>query len=100
SAPYARLAMQQLAPQSAEFPQTQQLVSTLRALTIEIGVGSDIQTRFEAACASPNDANSLATLLQAGLLYERYQVGNSNPDLAAMLDQAQVATLGDRLDVA
>jgi hypothetical protein len=99
SAPYARLAMQQLAPQTAEFPQAQQIASKLRALTLEISAGSSIQTYFEAVCASPDDASALAALLQAGFLFRRYQVANTNPDLAAMLDQAEVAPSGDRLDV-
>ena len=100
SAPYARLAMQQLAPQTAELPQAQHLVSKLRALTLEIGTaGNGVQTRFEALCASPDDATGFTVLLQAGLLYQRYQVANSNPDLAAMLGQAEVAPSGDRLDV-
>ena len=49
--------------------------------------------------ASSDDANTFAALLQAGLLYQRYQVTNSNPHLAAMLDQAEVTPSGDRLDV-
>jgi len=99
SAPYTRLAMQQLVPQASQFPQSQQLVSKLHALTIEIAAGSGVEARFEAVCATPDDANTFAALLQAGLLYQRYQVGNSNPDLAAMLDQARIAPAGDRLDV-
>jgi len=99
SAPYARLAMQQLAPQTAEFPQARQIDSKLRGLTIEISAGSSIQTYFEAVCASPDDASALATLLQAGFLYQRYQVTNSNPHLADMLGQTEVTPSGDRLDV-
>jgi hypothetical protein len=99
SARYARLAMPQLVPQTAEFPQAQELAAKLRALTIEIGYGHGIQTNFEALCESPDDANTLAALLQAGLFYEKSQVGSSNPDLAAMLGNAGVARWGDRLDV-
>ena len=99
SAPYARLAMQQLVPQTAEFPQARQLVSNLRALTIEISVANGVQAHFEAACVSPDDANAIAVLLQAGLLYQSYQVADSNPDMAAMLLQAEVAPFGDRLEV-
>ena len=92
SAPYARLAMRQLAPQTAEFPQAQQLISKLRALTLEIrSAGTGVQTHFEVLCASPDNANAFADLLQAGLLYQRYQAANSNPDLAAALSQAGVA---------
>jgi hypothetical protein len=99
SAPYARLAMQQLAPQTTEFPQAQQIASKLRALTLAITAGSSIQAYFEAVCVSPDDASALAALLQAGLLYQRYQVTNSNPRMAAMLDQAEVTPSGDHLDV-
>jgi hypothetical protein len=99
SAPYARVAMQQLAQQIAELPQSQQLVSKLRALTLEISAGSDIQTHFEAVCDSPDDANAYAALLGAGMLYQRYQAGSSNQGLAAMLSQAKVAPSGDRLNV-
>jgi hypothetical protein len=99
SASYARLAMQQLAPQTAEFPQAQQIGSKLRALTIEITAGSSIQAYFEALCALPDDASALAALLQAGLLYQSYQVTSSNPHLAGILDQAEVTASGDRLDV-
>jgi hypothetical protein len=99
SASYARLAMQQLVPETTQFPQAQQLVSKLRALTIEITASTGVQASFLAVCASPNDANTFAALLQAGLMYQRYQVANSNPDLAAMLDQARIAPSGDRLDV-
>jgi hypothetical protein len=99
SASYARLAMQQLVPETQQFPQAQQLVAKLRALTIEITAGTGIQANFLAVCASPDDANTFAALLQAGLMYQRYQVANSNPDLAAMLDQARIVPSGDRLDV-
>jgi hypothetical protein len=99
SAPYARLAMQQLAPQTAQFPQAQQIASKLRALTLEISAGSSIQTYFEAVCSSPDDASALAALLQAGFLYQRYKLAGTNPDLADMLDQAEVVPSGDRMDV-
>jgi hypothetical protein len=91
--------MQQLAPQTAQFPQAQQIASKLRALTLEISAGSSIQTYFEAVCSSPDDASALAALLQAGFLYQRYKLAGTNPDLADMLDQAEVVPSGDRMDV-
>ena len=97
--PYAQLAMQQLAPEAAQFPQAQQLVSRLRALTLQIIAGSGVQARFQSVCATPDDANTFAALLQAGLLYKRYQLGNSNPDLASLLDSTRIAPAGDRLNV-
>ncbi len=97
SAPYSRLAMKQLLPETAEFPEVQQLVSTLRALSLGISADSGIQAHFEAAYGSPADANAIAALLQAGLAYQRYQGADSNPDLVTMLRQAKVTPSGDRL---
>jgi hypothetical protein len=96
---YARLAMQQLVPEAAQFPAAAQLTSKLKAMTISIKGGSGVDAKFEAVCGSTDDANTFAALLQAGLMYRKYQVGNSNPDLGALLDSAQVAPAGDRLDV-
>ena len=96
---YARLAMQQLVPEAGQFPAAAQLTSKLKAMTISMKGGSGVDAKFEAVCGSTDDANTFAALLQAGLMYRKYQVGNSNPDLAAMLDSAQVAPAGDRLDV-
>jgi hypothetical protein len=96
---YTRLAMQQLVPEAAQFPAAAQLTSKLKAMTISIKAGSGIDAKFEAVCGSTDDANTFAALLQAGLMYRKYQVGNSNPDLGALLDSASVAPAGDRLDV-
>ena len=99
SAAYTRLAMRQLTPEIAQFPQAQQLIAKLRALTIEITAAKGVEAHFQAVCATPDDANTFAALLQAGLLYRRYQIGTSNPELATMLDEVRVAPSGDRLDI-
>jgi hypothetical protein len=99
SAPYTRLAMQQLVPETTQFPAATQLVAGLHALTIQIVSSGGIEAHFEAVCASTDAANTFAALLSAGLMYQRYQVANSNPDLATLLDQATILPSGDRLDV-
>jgi hypothetical protein len=96
---YTRLAMQQLVPETAQFPAAAQLTSKLKAMTISVKGGSGVDAKFEAVCGSTDDANTFAALLQAGLMYRKYQVGNTNPDLGALLDSAQVTPAGDRLDV-
>lgn len=98
-AAYTRLAMQQLAPETAQFPQAAQLVAKLRAMTIEIISGTGIEAHFDAVCATPDDANTFAALLQAGMLYRKYQVQGTNPDLAAMLDSTSIIPSGDHLAV-
>ncbi len=99
SAPYTRLAMQQLAPETTQFPAAQQLVAGLHAMTIQIVSSGGIEAHFEAVCASPDAANTFAALLSAGLMYQRYQIANSNPDLATLLDSASILPSGDRLEV-
>ncbi len=96
---YTRLAMQQLVPETAQFPAAAQLTSKLKAMTISVKGGTGVDAKFEAVCGSSDDANTFAALLQAGLMYRKYQVGNSNPDLGALLDSAQIVPAGDRLDV-
>jgi hypothetical protein len=44
-----------------------------------------------------DDANALGQLIQAGLLYKKYQATKDNPDLAQLLDQATVTPAGDRV---
>jgi hypothetical protein len=96
---YTRLAMQQLVPETAQFPAAAQLTSKLKAMTISIKGSSGVDAKFEAVCGSTDDANTFAALLSAGLMYRKYQIGNTNPDLGALLDSASVTPAGDRLDV-
>ncbi len=96
---YTRLAMQQLMPETAQFPAAAQLASKLKAMTITIKAGSGVDAQFEAVCGSKEDANTFAALLQAGMMYRRYQVGNTNPELGELLDGAQVTPAGDRLNL-
>lgn len=96
---YTRLAMQQLVPEAAQFPAAAQLAAKLKAMTITIKAGSGVDARFEALCGSSDDANTFAALLQAGIMYRRYQVGSANPELSQLLENAQVAPSGDRLDL-
>jgi len=96
---YTRLAMQQLVPETAQFPQAAQLVGKLQALMITVEAASGLDARFQAVCNTPEDANTFAALLQAGLLYRRYQETQANPDLARLLDNVRITPRGDRLEV-
>jgi hypothetical protein len=96
---YTRLAMQQLAPAAAQFPQAAPLLSTMKSMIVTFEAGSGVNMHFQAVCATTDAANTLAALLQAGLMYQKYQAQSTNPDLAQMLDQATVAPSGDRLDI-
>jgi hypothetical protein len=96
---YSQLGFQQMLPEVAASGQASTLLNQIHAMIISVDASSGIQTQFEAVCDSPTDANNMAALLQAGILYRRYQASQSDPNLAQMLDQAQVMPRGDRLDV-
>ena len=96
---YTRLALQQLVPETSQFPAAAQLTSKIKAMTISIKGGSGVDAKFEAVCGSSEDANTFAALLTAGLMYRKYQVGNTNPELGQLLDSAQVTPAGDRLNL-
>jgi hypothetical protein len=94
---YTRLAMQQLAPEVEQFPEAAKLVSRMQNLIINVDASGSIDGKFQAVCGSTEDANTLGQLLQAGFLYKRYQAQKDNPELAQLLDQAQITPAGDRV---
>jgi hypothetical protein len=95
----ANLEMQAILPGLAGFSQSQQLFSKVHAFTLEIDADQGTQSTFQAICASPDDANMFATLLQAALLYQASRADQPNQDMTALLSQAKVAASTDRLDV-
>ena len=99
NAAYTRLAVRQLAPEMEQFPEAAKLVARLKNGIINVDAGSGVDAKVQIICGSTDDANTMAQLLQAGLLYKRYQAGKENPDMATMLDSAKVAPSGDRLSV-
>ncbi|HTV60251.1 MAG TPA: hypothetical protein VMJ93_15370 [Verrucomicrobiae bacterium] len=96
---YTHLAMQQLMPQTSQFPQAAAIVQRMQAMTISVQGDSGVDAHFQAVCSSPDDANVLAAALQAGILYRRYQEAQGDPALAAALDQVRVDPSGDRLRI-
>ena len=96
---YTRLAMQQLAPEIQQFPAAAKLVTNMKNMIISVEASSGIDGKFQAVCATPQDANALGQLLQMGLLYKQYQAKSDNPDMAQLLNQANVTPSGDRIVV-
>jgi hypothetical protein len=98
NAAYTRLAVRQLAPEMEQFPEAAKLVSRLKNGIINIDAGSGVDAKLQTVCGSTDDANVMAQLLQAGLLYKRYQ-SKDNPEMAQLLDQAKVTPGGNRMTV-
>jgi len=96
---YTRLAFYQLVPEATQFPDSEQLLGRINAMIINIEADRGVDARFQAICASPDDANTFAALLQAAVMYRRFQEQQANPEMARMLDGAQVAPRGDRLEM-
>ena len=96
---YTHLAMQQLLPETSQFPQAAAIVDRLKAMTINVDADSGVNAKFQAVCNSTDDANLLGAAFQAGLMYKRYQTAQTNPDLAKVLDGVSVVPAGDRLKV-
>jgi hypothetical protein len=94
---YTHLAMGQLAPEVQQFPDAAKLLQRMDAMIISATASSGLEGKFQAVCASPEDANTLSQLMTAGLLYKKYQAAKDNPDLGQLLDQTSVTPSGDRL---
>lgn len=94
---YTRLAMSQLAPEVQQFPDASALVQRMQAMIITATASSGVDSKFQAVCGSAQDANTLSQLMSAGLLYKKYEASKSNPELAQLLDQANVSPSGDRV---
>jgi hypothetical protein len=97
---YTRLAMSQLAPEVQQFPESAALVQRMQAMIITATAGSGVDSKFQAVCGSTQDANTLSQLMAAGLLYKKYEASKDNPELAQLLDQANVSPSGDRVVIA
>jgi hypothetical protein len=94
---YTRLAMGQLAPEVQQFPEAAKLIARMQAMIISASSGSGLEGKFQAVCATPDDANTLSQLMAAGLLYKKYQSAKDNPDLGQLLDQTSVSPSGERI---
>ncbi len=94
---YTRLALGQLAPEVQQFPEAAKLIQNMQSMIISASAGSGLEGKFQAVCGSTQDANTLSQLMQAGLLYKKYQANKDNPELGQLLDQASVSPSGDRV---
>jgi hypothetical protein len=72
----------------------------MQGMIITANASSGVDAKFQAVCGSSGDANTLSQLMAAGLLYKKYQATKDNPDLAQLLDQANVSPSGDRVVIA
>jgi hypothetical protein len=94
-----QLALHQLLPQASQFPQAAAILNRIRNMEIHVKVDDGADAKFDAVCDSPDDANQLAAMLQGGLVLRRYQIQQSDPDLAQALAGVTVTPSGDSLNI-
>ena len=94
-----QLALHQLLPQAGQFPQAAAILNRIRNMEIHVKVDDGADAKFDAVCDSPDDANQLAAMLQGGLVLRRYQIQQSDPDLAQALAGVTVTPSGDSLNI-
>jgi hypothetical protein len=94
---YTQLAMQQMAPEVQQFPDAAKLIQNMKSMVITANASSGVDAKFQAVCGSTQDANTLSQLIQAGLLYKKYQASKDNPEFGALLDRTNVVPSGDRV---
>jgi len=96
---YAQMSISRLLPDLAQFPGAQPLLARITGMTLAVQTDPGVDAQVTPHCASPEDAITLAQLLQAGLLYKRYQVNQYNEDMAKALDATTVSADGDHLKI-
>jgi len=95
---YTRLAMHQLTPEvQQQFPDAAKLIDRMQSMLINMTASSGVDGKFQAVCATTDDANTLGQLMQMGLMYKQYQTKSENPDMAQLLSQTSVTPAGDRV---
>ena len=96
---YAQQSIGRLLPDLAQFPGAQPLLARITGMTIAVATDPGVDAQITPHCASTDDAITLAQLLQAGLLYKRYQVNQYNQDMAKALDATSVSADGNNLKI-
>jgi len=96
---YTQLAVRQLAPEVARFPEFDRITAVFRSSVLRMSVGREVTLHFEAWCAEPVDAQGVSLLLQTGLTAQSWMTQKSNPPLSRVLESTTVNTAGERVQV-
>jgi len=95
----AGTAVQHLLPEMMKFPQASEPVGKLKEMLISLSASEDIKFDFKLGSGSSKDAVMLSQLLEASTLSKRYESGQTNPELAKVLDGMVVTPAGKELNV-
>lgn len=93
-----RQAIRQIVPEATQFAQAGKLLNKLNGMVRSIEGSSDLEAHFQLVSSSPDDAATIAQLLQAGVLLKQFEARNSDPELSALLGSIRVAPNGEGLE--
>jgi len=96
---FAALEVRNIAPDAANRPETQTLLSNLRAAVARASLGSDLSSSASFLCNDASQASLLAAVAQAGFSLYATAEANQNPDMAAALHAAVVQQQGERVEL-
>ena len=96
---YAQESISRLLPDVQQFPGAEQFLNRISGMTIAVQTDPGVDAQITPHCASTDDAITLAQLLQAGLLFKRYQVKQYNEDMAKAIDATTVSADGNNLKI-
>jgi len=96
---HAQNSISSMLPETSQFPGAAALLGRVKSMTVTMQMDSGMDVQVTPQCGSPGDALTMAQLLQAALVFERYQASNGNPDLARAIDATSVSADGDHLKV-
>ena len=94
---YTRLALSQLLPELAKFPEFDTAAAQFRSAQVRMNLGREASLTLDVKCAKPADAQTLSFLLRTGLTTQGWQTQQDAPELAAVLGRADVRSMGNRL---
>ena len=96
---YAQTAVNRLLPGVAQFKGADQLLGRVKGMTVTVQTDPGMDVQVTPLCGSAEDALTLAQLLQAGMLFKRYQVSQTEPDMAKVIDGTSISADGDHLKI-
>ena len=96
---YTRLAVRQLLPEAALFPEFAEVAGRFLGSLMQVEVARDVSLNFQAWCRTPDDAQVFSILLQTGLAAQSWREQQGNPALGQVLAGAVVRSSGERLEL-
>jgi hypothetical protein len=96
---YARTALQQLLPQAAQVPQAALLLNDIQSMEFDVGDLDNLSARSEIICSTPTEAVTLAALLQAGIVYRKYESALSGSQPSSIFEGIRVSAYSSRVEI-